>query len=321
MSTYKFGSGVPTWNGTPMIGGFPSGLTQVWYVDYGNGSDAYGAKSNSSTRAFQTIDKALDTVTTNKNEGIALVGNTTHTLTEMLSVTKNRVHIFGYDPGGRMYGQNAKISLGITGVATNIASIQNTGVRNSFSNVKIINSDTVAQGLYSFAEGGEYTVFIGCEFYKDTILDSATAAEVLMNGDSAQMFRCTIGSTANQTGGIRSHLKLTATLSGKKCRDFYAEDCLFLAKADDTDKVMVYGANATDVERIFMMKNCTFYNTKLAAGVPAHAVGFGAAQTEGSVILKDCCSVNCTVMAQAAVGIYVTGAVPTFATTGVSVAA
>jgi len=69
------------------------------------------------------------------------------------------------------------------------------------------------------------------------------------------------------------------------------------------------------------MKDCTFINNILSAATPAHAVGFGAAQTEGVVILKNCTSVDHTVMAQAAVGIYVDGAVPTFATTGVSVAA
>jgi hypothetical protein len=56
----------------------------------------------------------------------------------------------------------------------------------------------------------------------------------------------------------------------------------------------------------------------LGAATPAHAVGFGSAQTEGCVILKNCTSVDHTVMAQAAVGVYVDGAVPTFATTGVS---
>ena len=68
------------------------------------------------------------------------------------------------------------------------------------------------------------------------------------------------------------------------------------------------------------IKDSTFLNNPLSANTPAHAVGFGAAQTQGAVLLKDCTSVDHTVMAQAAVGIYVDGAVPTFATTGVSVA-
>ena len=35
---------------------------------------------------------------------------------------------------------------------------------------------------------------------------------------------------------------------------------------------MVYGANATDVERMFLMKNCTFFNNPLAAGTPSQIV-------------------------------------------------
>ena len=323
MSRYKFGTGVPTWNGVPMIGGMPSGLTDVFFVDYGIGSDGVNKKANSVSRPFKTIDKAMDTITTNKNEGIALVGNSTHTLTEMLSVTKNRMHIFGYDPGGRMYGQNAKISIGITGVATDIAAIQNTGVRNSFSNVKVMSSNTVAEGLYGFAEGGEYTSFTACEFYLSSQLGATTAAEFLHNGDSAQFINCVFGSTANiiVTAKIRPNVSVTATLSGKKCRDTYFQDCLFLSKAGGTAHVAVYGTNATDVERMMILKDCTFLNNALSAATPAHAVGFGAAQTEGSVLLKNCTSVDCTVMAEAAVGIYVDGAVPTFATTGIADAA
>jgi hypothetical protein len=92
-----------------------------------------------------------------------------------------------------------------------------------------------------------------------------------------------------------------------------------MCKAGNTAKVMVYGANATDVERLFYMKNCLFFNSILAAADPAHAIGFGAAQTEGQVILKDCTSVLCTAMKQASRAIYVDGAVPTQNTSGVAV--
>ena len=185
-----------------------------------------------------------------------------------------------------------------------------------------MSANTVAESLYSFAEGGEYTVVNKCEFYKDTDLDVTGAAEVLNNGDSAQWLNSTFGSSANIIADnvIRPNMLLTATLDGKKCRDNFIENCLFLSKAGGTEHVAIYGANATDVERLFEVKDSTFFNNPLSAATPAHAVGFGAAQTEGAVILKNCTSVDNTVMAQAAVGIYVDGAAPTFATSGVSVA-
>jgi hypothetical protein len=297
-----------------------NGPGNVWYVDYRKGHDTAN-DGKSWLKAFKTYGRAVTAAVTNNNDVILIDGDSTVAETAMVTLSKNRVHTIGVGGTARHFGQPAKISIGVTTAATDIACIKNTGVRNTFTGIKVISNNTVAEGLYGFAEGGEFSIFHNCEFYKSTDLDDAGASEFLHNGDSAQFYNCTFGSTANETGNIRANVLLTATLSGKKCRDTYFENCIFLSKADDTDKVMVYGANATDVERMLYMKDCIFMNNILSAGTPAHAVGFGAAQTQGSVILKDCASVDCTVMAQAAVGIYVAGAVPTFATTGVSVAA
>ena len=294
------------------------GPGDVYYVDYRNGSDSNSGKTWS--RSFRTLGAAVDAVTSNNNDIILIDGDSTVTETSMITLSKNRIHIIGCNGNLGHYGQGAKVSLGVTTASTDIATFLNTGVRNTFTGIKFMNANTVAEGLYCVAEGGEFARYHNCEFYKSTDLDTTGAAEILHNGDSAMFYNCTIGSSANETGGIRANVLLTATLSGKKCRDTYFENCIFLSKADDTDKVMVYGANATDVERMFLMKDCTFFNNPLSSGTPAHAVGFGAAQTQGAVVLKNCTSVDCTVMAQAAVGIYVDGAVPTFATSGVSVA-
>lgn len=295
------------------------GPGDIYYVDYRNGAD--GNDGLTWDTALRTYSEAISRVTSNNNDVILIDGDSTVVETAMVTISKNRVHTIGINGMLGHYGQGAKISVGVTTAATDIATIKNTGVRNTFIGIKVINENTVAEGLYGWAEGGEFTRFHNCEFYKSTDLDDAGASEFLHNGDSAMFYDCTFGSSANITGNIRANVLVTATLSGKKCRDTYFENCIFLAKADDTDKVMVYGANATDVERLFLMKDCTFFNNPLSAGTPAHAVGFAAAQTEGAVILKNCTSVDCTVMAEAAVGIYVDGAVPTFGTSGVSVAA
>lgn len=299
-----------------LLGGLGPG--DIWHVDYRNGLDTHDGLSWGT--ALQTYGEAIKRATSNNNDVILIDGDSTVVETSMVTISKNRLHTIGMNGALGHYGQGAKISIGITTAATDIACIKNTGVRNTFTGIKVISNNTVAQGLYAFAEGGEFSRFHNCEFYKSTDLDDAGASEFLHNGDSAMFYNCTFGSSANETGNIRANVLVTATLSGKKCRDSYFENCLFLAKADDTDKVFVYGTNATDVERMLMFNGCTFMNNPLGAGTPAHAVGFGAAQTQGAVILKDCTSVDCTVMAEAAVGIYVDGAVPGFATSGVSVA-
>ncbi len=273
-----------------------------------------------------TIASAYSAVTSNRHDVILLSANAAHAQTSMLDFSKSRFHVLGLNMRGGAFGLGARtrITMGVTSAATDLAVFQNTGVGNTFRNVKTDSSNTKDESLYSIVEAGEYAIYENCEFYKSTDLDETGAAEVANNGDSAQWIKCTFGSSANIVADnvIRANMLLTGGIvSGKKCRDNVLDQCIFLTKAGGTEHVDIYGANATDVERMFYVKDTLFYNNILAAADPAHAVGFGAAQTEGCVILKNCTSVKHTVMAQASRDIYVDGAVPTFATTGVALAA
>ena len=300
-----------------LLGGMGPG--NQWDVDYRNGNDLNGGYAWDN--AFQTYGAAIDAAKSNNNDIINIDGDSTVVETSMVSITKNRLHTIGWNGLLGHYGQGAKISCAAAVGATNIATIQNTGVRNTFLGIKVIGEHTVAEGLYAFAEGGEFSRFFNCEIYKSTDLGENLAAEFLHNGDGAQFYNCAFGSLVNiiTNAKIRPNILLSATLAGKKCRDSYFENCLFFSKAGGTQHVAVYGANASDVERLLMLNGCSFINNPLSAATPAHAVGFGAAQTQGAVFLKNCSSVDHTVMAEAAVGVYVDGAVPTFATSGVSV--
>ena len=303
--------------GTPIVG---TVFGNAFYVDYRNGSDDNNGQTRN--KAFKTYSAAIDACASNNNDVIYIDGDSTVVETAMVELTKNRVHTVGCNGFLGHFGQGAKIECTLASGATNIATFKNTGVRNTFTGIKFINESTVAEGLYSVVEAGEYARYAFCEFYKLTDLDETAAAELLLNGDSAQFYDCTFGSTVNivATAKIRPCVLCSATVSGKKLRDCYFENCLFLRKAGGTASTFVYGANATDVERMLMFKDCTFFNNPLSAATPAHAVGFASAQTVGAVFLKNCSSVDCDLLVEAAVGIYVDGAVPTFASSGVSVA-
>ena len=319
MSITNFPNGISSMWVPVLWGGLPATSGKYIFVDYTLGSD--GNNGEDTSAPVKTVAQANSLARTNKDDVIVLMGNATHVLSSMLDLTKNRVHFVWMDATwGRLYGQNAKVSLTATTWATNIATIKNTWVRNSFSNIKFMNESTVTEWIYCIAWGWEYALFTNCEFYKSTDLDETTAAEYLCNDDSAQFINCTFGSLANIVADnvIRPCVSLTATISWKKARDVYFENCLFFRKAAWTESVMVYWTNATDVERLLLMKNCTFISNALWAATPAHAVWFWAAQTQWTVLLQDCTSVDCTVMAQASVGIYVSWAVPTFATTWVA---
>jgi hypothetical protein len=271
-----------------------------------------------------TIASAYAAVTTGRNDIILISAYDAHAQTAILAITKSRVHFIGMGlrSGAMGLGARARITMGVTAAAADIAVLKNTGVGNTFRNLKFDSSNTKDESLYAVAEGGEYTIYENCEFYKSTDLNETAAAEVLNNGDSVQWIRCVFGSTVNIIADdkIRPNMLVTReTITGKVCRDNVIEDCLFLVKSAGVEAVRIYGANATDIERMLLIKNSIFFSNTLGAATPDHAIGFGASQTTGVVLLKNCTSVDHTVMKQASRNIYVDGAVPTHNTSGVSV--
>lgn len=278
-------------------------------------------------RVYTSLASAYAAVTSNNNDCIILDGHSTHTLSSMLTVSKNRVNFYGLDwllGNKRAYGASTKVELGVTTAATDIATVCNTGVRNSFHGIKFINANTVAQGLYSFVDAGEYTYVEDCEIYKSTDLDVTGAAELVANGDSSLYLNCYIGSTANAISGaiIRPCVLFTkGIVTGKVARDNRFINCIFARKCGNTANRFIYGANATDIERMCYMKECVFWNNACASAVPAQNVAFGASLTVGSVLLHNCSSNNAATAMSTTTGVFVDGAVPAAATTGISVQA
>lgn len=313
--TYKFGKGIPSWNGVPMIAGVPITEGNYYFVNYGTGSD--GNKGTSIDKPFKTVNKAYTMATTNNNDVICLMGSTSHTLTEMLSVAKNRVHFVGLDGSSRKYGQGTKVNLGVTTAATDIGTIQNTGVRNTFTNIKFSNSNTVAQGIYCFVEAGEYTVIDGCEIYKSTDLNVTGAAELVMNGDSAQVRNCVIGSNANAIVGaiVRPCVMLTkAIVAGKVARDVTFTNCEFWRWTANAANAFVWATSATDVERKMEFRDCLFNASTKSTASPDVAVGGTHALSAGEILLTgNTGEYNCTALATQT-GVF--SLLPTYAAAG-----
>jgi len=319
----NFPNGVSSF-GLPIFGnGIPATKGNVYFVDYGIGNDAYSGKSIETP--LKTIAKAYALCTTNNFDVIVLMGSSTHVLTGMLSIAKNRITMIGMDGSpGRYYGQSAKVQLGVTTVATDIATMKNTGVRNVFSNIKFMGLNTVAEGIYTVVEGGEYSQYINCEIYKETDLDVSGAAELVMNGDSAQMIGCTIGSLANQLVGaiIRPCVLMTKGLAGTGlvARDVLFKDCYFWRNCANSANRFVYGANATDIERIMIFDNCKFINNPLALGTPAQTIAFGASLTVGSVMCINPASVGSATALSTTTGVFAIGPDPAAAAATMGIA-
>jgi hypothetical protein len=142
---------------------------------------------------FTDLATAYAEAQSNNNDVICLDGATTHTVTEMLTVAKNRVHFLGMDSGGRLVQQGAKIQMGVTGDASDLAPILVTGVRNSFRNLKVINASTTNQSLHGFIDNGEGTLIENCHFVKTAGLDDAGHSHFWMAGDSCTYRNIVVG--------------------------------------------------------------------------------------------------------------------------------
>ena len=289
------------------------GAGNVWFVNYDTGSDGNSGKRMD--KPFKTIAKAYASATTNNHDLIVLSANSGHAATDELAVTKNRLHFWGMDAVGRYYGQRSRWTMGLT-TGTAIAIVKNTGVGNSFSNIKFDSSDTLSTSIYGFAEGGEYTVLEHCEIYKSTDLDQATAAELLMNGDSTLVRKCTIGSLANEVSAARTNVLLTReTITGKVCRDVTFDDCLFWLKSSSATASHFHATTATDVERMLLIKNSAMIVAKLSGATVGDAIIVDSAQTQGEIIVANSFNANSTALGTTgSVGIVYYG--PAIATAG-----
>jgi hypothetical protein len=270
------------------------GSGQYWFVNYNTGADGNSGKTMS--KPLKTIARAYTLATTNNHDVIALSANSGHAATDELAVSKNRLHFWGLDAVGRYYGQRSRWTMGVT-TGTAIAIVQNTGVGNSFSNIKFDSSDTLSTSKYAFAEGGEYTVLENCEIYSSGQVSVATAAQLLMNGDSAFVRQCTIGSLATAMTAANTNVLLTGgTISGKKCRDVLFENCLFWLKSTSATASHFHATTATDVERMLMIKNSAMIVAKLSTATVGDAIIVDSAQTEGQIIVINTPNVNSTAL-------------------------
>lgn len=166
-------------------------------------SEQYPVDEDGVVRLYTSLAQAYANTVSGRNDVIVLTPGT-HTVTEMLTVSKNLVHFVGWDIGGRLVQQGVKVQIGTTGVATDLAPVLVTGIRCSFKNIKFINGSTTNQTLYGFIDNGEGTLIEDCSMVKTAGLDDSGHAAFWMAGDSLTMKRCVLGqsNTPNTAAGF-----------------------------------------------------------------------------------------------------------------------
>lgn len=321
MGLTNFPNGLTSF-GIPQIGdGIPITTGKYFWVnpDHPNKSD--GNKGLDANKPLATVERALALMTADMDDVCLLSTRSGHAVAAMLDVSKNRAHFHGLGPM-RMYGNGARITMGVTTDATDLAVMKNTGIRCSFTNIKFDSGNTKDESLYSVIEAGEYGIYQNCEIYKSTDLNETGAAELVSNGDSSQFNFCTIGSNANVISGaiIRANILVTrGIVAGKVSRDVQFIGCNLWRKSSNSANRFVYGANATDVERMMLFENCKFWNDKGAGGTPAQNVAFAASLTNGYVLLNNCISIGAVTAMSTTTGVFVNGPNQTSAAGGAEI--
>lgn len=280
--------------------------------------------TNGQVRLFTDLATAYAATTTNSNDVILLDAHSTHSLSAGLLVSKSRVHFMGMDGGRRLLQQGAKIQLGGTISTAYVA--KNTGVRNSFRNIKFIQGSTSASALTVFQDGGEGTLFENCSFVFGVAdnLGSTSAHEFVAGSDSATFRECTFGCDTLLTSAARSVFHIDQ-VNGFEFKSNQLIDCTFSISSSSSTAVFVKLDAVGDILFSNLFKRCSFIASVDSAGGAAIAVASftGTSTVKGCLVYDQCSAFNCTDFATATNGgnaaTQVVGIVSTAGTSNVGV--
>ena len=313
--------GIPVTGSIPMVLG-ASGVGKIYFVDATNGSD--GNNGLSATRAMKTIDIAYAAAAS--GDTIALSTNSTHTLTAPIAWTKSRINMVGLDYNGRQVQQGAKVTNSSTSSVAYVIKV--TGVRNSFTNIKFIQSSTNAAALSVLQEGGEGNLYQNCSFVFGVVdnLDLTTAHEIVAGSDSATYLNCTFGADTLLTSGNRSVFHIDQVTASQEFKSNILENCNFIISSSQTLATFVRLDAVGDVLFTNIFKNCVFAASVDSAGgvALAEAAQTGTSTVKGTLLFYNPVAFNCTDFSTATGGrntnIQVLGTTSTAGTAGVGVA-
>lgn len=260
--------------------------------NYQHLQDLFPPDGDGRVRFYTSLSSAYAATESNNNDVIILDGNSSHQITDQLTISNNRVHFIGLDyllGINRPYGQSSKINYADGNATALPFAVKNTGVRNSFRGIKFINANTDAQVVGTVGEGGEYAYYENCEFYNSTNLDSDTVAELVLGGDSPVFKNCVFGSLADAVSGnkVRPAVLIDGSVvtgGAGTTRDALFDNCRFWKKAGGTATAMIKVDADADIERLVEIHDCQFVANVLGS-TPAVAIALGASLTNGSILL------------------------------------
>lgn len=274
---------------------------------YNKLSEIFDVDPDGEVRLFGDLASAYAATVTDRNDVILLDAKTSHKVTSMLTVAKNRVHFFGMDSGGRVSNQRTLISNTGAGAATDVSMIKVTGTGCTFRNIAFKNNWTVAQNLSAVLEYGNNGLYKNCSFQNlgSAHLTNANSAPLILAAGDTEFHECNIGAdTLQSTAASGQVLLIKKGTSGQAATRCLFNKCLFRAYTSQTTHVFVRTAAEGDIDRDIVFKDCDFVNfftvnngVKMAVAVASSATSDG-----GNTYYSGCVAFGVTHFATVAVG-------------------
>jgi len=255
--------------------------------------------SKNSSAGVTPLEQAYAACESNNNDVIILDGNSTHLVTTGLAWTKNRIHVFGMDGGNRLTQQGVKIEL--TGAVDSAYVLKVTGVRNSFRNLKVIQSSTHANALNVIQFAGEGNLYenVSCIFGVIDNLGLTTSAEALMGEDAGTFINCSWGTDVLLTSDARRVMAFDAitggSADGAKSNRFV--DCEWIIMSSDANAVLLKIVDIGGAKFLNQLIRPRFIAVKSTGGggiAITNAVQSVASFVDGSLVLFWPVTANCT---------------------------
>lgn len=247
--------------------------------------DLFPPDADGNVRFFTSLESAYTAAESNNNDVILLDANSSHTIANGIAWSKNRINVIGFDGGGRLVQQGAKVQN--TDTTGDAYVIKVTGVRNSFRNVKFIQGDTDAAALHVLEEGGEGNLYENCTFTFGVVdnLDLTTATEVLCGSDSATFKDCLFGTETLLTSAARTVFTIDQVTASQEFKSNVLRGCTFMISSSSATALLIKVAANTDVLFTNLFDQCRFMASVDSAGGAAltNAVASASGLVKGTL--------------------------------------
>jgi len=288
-------------------------------------SEIFTPDPDGRVRFFNTLEAAYSAVTSNADDIILLAGYATHAVATGIAWTKNRVHVIGMDGGFRLVQQGAKVEL--SGAVDSAYVLKVTGVRNSFVNIKFIQSSTHANALTVVQDGSEGTLWKNCSFVFGVVnnLGGTTAHEFLAGSDSGTYLNCVFGADTLLTSAARSIFHIDQVTTSQEFKSNILKECYFIISSSSSTATHIRLDAVGDILFSNIFDRCVFVASVDSAGgaAIAESVQTGTGTVKGVLTFAYPATFNSTDFATATSGrnaaVQIVAPVPTAGTAGIGV--